>query len=99
MSKPSEWGKPPFRYECVGDSDGEQYGYDHMVYDADGEELANAPNERVGQLFGASADLLAACEAVAEFDNCEEAADWKDAANRLIRQCVAAVRKAKGESS
>jgi hypothetical protein len=58
MSKPSEWGKPPFRYVMVGDSDGEQCGYDHMVYDADGEELTNAPNSRVGLLFGHSAEML-----------------------------------------
>lgn len=42
------------------------------------------------------ADLLAACEAVAAFDDCEDAADWKDAYARLVRGCVAAVRNAKG---
>lgn len=56
----------------------------------DGEQEANA------RLIAAAPDLLAACEAVAEFDDCEDAADWKDAYARLVRGCVAAVRAAKG---
>lgn len=38
--------------------------------------------------------LLAACVAVADFEDCEEAADLKDAHGRLVRGCVGAVKAA-----
>lgn len=47
----------PFRYEPSGDSDGFTAGIDHFVLDANGEELACAPNEEIGLLFAASPDL------------------------------------------
>lgn len=36
---------------------------------------------------------IEACRRVAEFENCEDAADWKDAHNRLTQACRAAVRQ------
>lgn len=56
--------KTPFRYECYGDSDGELVGYDHFVFDANGDEISHAPDEKTGRLFAAAPDLLAACLAV-----------------------------------
>ena len=45
----------------------------------------------------AAPDLLAACEAVAEFQVCDEAADWKDAYGRLTGFAVAAIAAARGD--
>lgn len=58
--------KTPFRYECQGDSDGETVGCDHFVFDADGNEIALAPDAATGRLFAASPRLLAACRKAAD---------------------------------
>lgn len=73
-------GRAPWRYECVGDSDGETVGYDHLVYDADGNELATAPNEQVGKLIAAAPSLLAV---VNELKDSGVGPEWPEVAGRL----------------
>ena len=96
-TKPSEWGKPPFRYECVGDVDGHLVGYDHFVYDADGEELTNAPNERVGMLFAAAPDLLTALRGMLAAARCGY--DPKVALIEFGEKAEEAIKKATGEKA
>lgn len=84
----AEQGLPPWRYECVGDSDGEQVGYDHMVYDASGEEMFNAPNERVGILAAAAPLMLEALvwlmDATTPAEGVEQPAELKKARQRAM---------------
>lgn len=50
---------------------------------------------RLDVLFAQRDALRAACEEVAKFRDCEDAADWKDAWNRLTAMCERAAQSAK----
>lgn len=51
----------PWRYAPESDSDGFTIGTDHFVLDAEGDELAVAPNENTARLVAAAPDLLRVC--------------------------------------
>lgn len=54
--------KLPFKYAPECDCDGESFGTDHFIVDADGKEVTVAPNGTVGLVFAAAFDLRAALE-------------------------------------
>lgn len=81
----------PWEYHAVGDSDGETFGIDHIVYANFGAvELCCLPTEADGRLIAAAPDLLAALEYIVGWNP----SDWSaETARDLAR---AAIAKAKG---
>ena len=99
--KPQERIALPFRYAPEGDCDGERYGIDHFVLDANGDELCVAPNQTTAEFVvracNAHDELVSALETLVADVEAEYRDRNGDADHDGIEKAKTALAKAKGE--